>query len=111
MFSLMMSKLIAMLADNSFDRSLSGTMWHSKQNDSLDLEEARLVEWMEMYRKFDKVVITLASGDRGQGFDPHSLQGWRSFPTFGRTGSNLSTFGMGMAVYVSTSPIHRGRRY
>ncbi|GKF91512.1 hypothetical protein Tco_0275213, partial [Tanacetum coccineum] len=38
----------------SFLRSLSGTMWHSKQNDSLVLEEARLVEWMEMYRKLCK---------------------------------------------------------
>ncbi|GJU49467.1 chloroplastic group IIB intron splicing facilitator CRS2-B, chloroplastic-like protein [Tanacetum coccineum] len=62
----------------------------------------------------------LASGDRGQGFDPYSLQGRRSFSTFGRTGSSLSTLGRGMAVYVSTSPIHRamvlgpitrGRRY
>ncbi|GKD33990.1 kinase-like domain, phloem protein 2-like protein [Tanacetum coccineum] len=37
--------------------------------------------------------------------------GRRSFSTFGRTGSSLSTFGRGMAVYISTSPIHRGRRY
>nr|GEU97116.1 retrovirus-related Pol polyprotein from transposon TNT 1-94 [Tanacetum cinerariifolium] len=39
-----------------------------------------------------------------QGFDPHPLQGRRSFSTFGRTGSSLSTFGRGRAVYVSTSP-------
>ncbi|GKC42206.1 hypothetical protein Tco_1059928 [Tanacetum coccineum] len=55
----------------------------------------------------DQVVITLASGERGQGFDPYSLQGRMSFSTFGRTGSNLSTLGRGMVVYVSTSPIHR----
>ncbi|GKC32295.1 hypothetical protein Tco_1039589 [Tanacetum coccineum] len=59
----------------------------------------------------DQVVNTLACGDRGQGFDPHPLQGRRSFSTFGKTGSNLSTFGRGRAVYVSTSPIHCGRRY
>ncbi|GKC77947.1 hypothetical protein Tco_1128721, partial [Tanacetum coccineum] len=41
--------------------------------------------------KEEDVVITLASGDRGQGFDPHSVQGRRSFSTFGRTGSSLST--------------------
>ncbi|GJY84562.1 callose synthase 7 [Tanacetum coccineum] len=41
--------------------------------------------------RLDHVVITLTSGDRGQGFDPHSLQGRRSFSTFGRTGSSLST--------------------
>ncbi|GJZ62248.1 hypothetical protein Tco_0618385 [Tanacetum coccineum] len=35
------------------------------------------------------------------GFDPY----------FGRTGSSLSTFGRGRVVYVSTSPIHRERRY
>ncbi|GJU31247.1 putative 3,4-dihydroxy-2-butanone kinase isoform X1 [Tanacetum coccineum] len=51
-----------------------------------------------------EVVITLVSGDRGQGFDPYSLQGRRSFSTFGRTGSSLSTLGRVMAVYVSTSP-------
>ncbi|GJY85592.1 hypothetical protein Tco_0499618 [Tanacetum coccineum] len=57
--------------------------------------------------RLDLVVITLAFGDRGQGFDPHSLQGRRSFPTFGRTGSSLSALGRGITVYVSTSPIHR----
>ncbi|GJZ31357.1 RNA-directed DNA polymerase, eukaryota, reverse transcriptase zinc-binding domain protein, partial [Tanacetum coccineum] len=51
-----------------------------------------------------KIFITLASGDRGQGFDPHSLQGQRSFSTSGRTGSSLSTLGRGMVVYISTSP-------
>ncbi|GJZ24543.1 hypothetical protein Tco_0562002 [Tanacetum coccineum] len=58
--------------------------------------------------RLDEVVITLASGDKGQGFNLHSLQGRRSFSTFGKT--NLSTFGRGMAVYDSTSPIHRERR-
>ncbi|GKB21241.1 ribonuclease H-like domain-containing protein [Tanacetum coccineum] len=43
----------------------------------------------------------------GQGFDPHSLRGRRSFPTFGRTGSSLSALCRGITVYVSTSPIHR----
>ncbi|GJZ69691.1 ABC transporter G family member 11 [Tanacetum coccineum] len=47
---------------------------------------------------------------RGQGFDPHPLQGRRSFSTSGRTGSSLSTFARGRAVYISTFPIHRGRR-
>ncbi|GJV17712.1 RNA-directed DNA polymerase, eukaryota [Tanacetum coccineum] len=43
---------------------------------------------------FEKmVVITLASGDRGQGFDHHSLHGRRSFSTFGRIRSSLSTLG------------------
>nr|GEW42881.1 hypothetical protein [Tanacetum cinerariifolium] len=37
------------------------------------------------------VVITFASKDRVQGFDPHALQGRRSFSTFGKTGSSLST--------------------
>ncbi|GKA17526.1 hypothetical protein Tco_0697363, partial [Tanacetum coccineum] len=54
--------------------------------------------------RLDQVVITLVSRDRGQGFDPYSLQGRRSFSTFGRTGSSLSTLGRVMAVYVSTSP-------
>ncbi|GJZ68898.1 hypothetical protein Tco_0632448 [Tanacetum coccineum] len=58
-----------------------------------------------------QVVITIASEDRGQGFDPHSLQGRRSFSTFDRTGSSLSTLGRGIAVYVSTSPVDRERRY
>ncbi|GJR06068.1 reverse transcriptase domain-containing protein, partial [Tanacetum coccineum] len=58
----------------------------------------------------DQVVNTIAFGDRGQGFDPHPLQGRRSFCTFGRTGSSLSTFGRGKVVYVSTSPIDCGRR-
>nr|GEU83373.1 RNA-directed DNA polymerase, eukaryota, reverse transcriptase zinc-binding domain protein [Tanacetum cinerariifolium] len=57
-----------------------------------------------------KLVNTLASGDRGQGFDPYPLKARGSFPTFGRTGRSLSTFGRGRAVYVSTSLIHRGRR-
>ncbi|GJW28917.1 hypothetical protein Tco_0045792 [Tanacetum coccineum] len=43
--------------------------------------------------RFDQVVITLASGDTGQGFDLHSLQGRKSFSTFGRTKSKVSTFG------------------
>ncbi|GJW34281.1 hypothetical protein Tco_0054313 [Tanacetum coccineum] len=55
--------------------------------------------------------ITLAFGDRDQGFDPHFLQSRRSFSIFGRTGSSLSTLDSGMNVYVSTSLIHRGRRY
>ncbi|GJS98678.1 hypothetical protein Tco_0819848, partial [Tanacetum coccineum] len=58
----------------------------------------------------DQVVNTLASGDRGQWFDPHPLQGRRSFSTFGRTESSLSTFGRGRAVYVSTSLIQCGKR-
>ncbi|GKA44431.1 phospholipase-like protein, partial [Tanacetum coccineum] len=62
---------------------------------------------LQIEARLDQVVITLASGDRGQGFDPHSLQGRRSFSIFGRTGSSLSTLSRGMAVYVSTSPIHR----
>ncbi|GJX99545.1 ribonuclease H-like domain-containing protein [Tanacetum coccineum] len=61
--------------------------------------------------RLDQLVITLASGDIGQGFDPHSLQGRRSFSTLGRTRTSLSTLGRGKAIYVSTSPIHRGRRY
>ncbi|GJR52415.1 linamarin synthase 2-like protein [Tanacetum coccineum] len=60
--------------------------------------------------RLDQVVITLGSGDRGQWFDPYSLQGRRSFSTFARTGNSLSTLGRGMAVYISTSPVHRGRR-
>ncbi|GKB99345.1 hypothetical protein Tco_0985482 [Tanacetum coccineum] len=41
------------------------------------------------------LAITFVSGDRGQGFDPHSLQGRRSFSTFDRTGTSLSTLGRG----------------
>nr|GEW22548.1 hypothetical protein [Tanacetum cinerariifolium] len=37
-------------------------------------------------------------------------KGRRSFSTYGRTGSSLSTFGRGRAVYISTSPIHCERR-
>ncbi|GKB11751.1 hypothetical protein Tco_0845674 [Tanacetum coccineum] len=40
----------------------------------------------------------------GQGFDPHSLQGRRSFSTFDRTGTSLSALGRGIVVYVSISP-------
>ncbi|GJY09959.1 hypothetical protein Tco_0378144 [Tanacetum coccineum] len=61
--------------------------------------------------RLDQVVITFVFGDRGQGFDPHSLHGRKSFSTFGRTGSSLSTLGRGMAVYISTSPIQHGRRH
>ncbi|GKC09434.1 hypothetical protein Tco_1001044 [Tanacetum coccineum] len=62
-------------------------------------------------KELNQVVITIASEDRGQGFDPYSLQGRRSFSTFDRIESSLSTLGRGMAVYVSTSPVDRGRRY
>ncbi|GJU26186.1 hypothetical protein Tco_1164807 [Tanacetum coccineum] len=62
-------------------------------------------------RKFDLRRGTLAFGDRDQGFDPYYLQGRRSFSIFGRTGSSLSTLDSGMNVYISTSLIHRGRRY
>nr|GEW91586.1 reverse transcriptase domain-containing protein [Tanacetum cinerariifolium] len=58
----------------------------------------------------DQVVNTLASGDRGQGFDPYPLQGRSSFSTFGRTRNSLSTFGRGRAIYVSTSFMQCGRR-
>ncbi|GJZ09904.1 polyadenylate-binding protein RBP47B' [Tanacetum coccineum] len=61
------------------------------------------VQYPQQARRLDQLVITLASGDRGQGFDPHSLQGRRSFSTFGRTGTSLSTLGRGRAVYISTS--------
>ncbi|GKA19381.1 mitogen-activated protein kinase kinase kinase YODA-like protein [Tanacetum coccineum] len=57
-----------------------------------------LVNYLPIIARLDQVVITLASGGRGQGFDPHSLQGRRSFSTVGRTGSSLSTLGRGMAV-------------
>ncbi|GJX58079.1 hypothetical protein Tco_0289469 [Tanacetum coccineum] len=39
------------------------------------------------------MVITLTSEDRCQGFDLHSLQGWRSSSTFSKIGSSLSTLG------------------
>ncbi|GJV54460.1 hypothetical protein Tco_1450201 [Tanacetum coccineum] len=48
--------------------------------------------------RLDQVVITLASRDTGQGFNLYSL-------------SSLSTFVRGIAVYVSTSPKHRARRF
>ncbi|GKD09142.1 zinc knuckle CX2CX4HX4C containing protein [Tanacetum coccineum] len=57
--------------------------------------------------RLDQVVIALASGDRGQGFNSHSLQGRMSFSTFGRTKSSLSTLSRSMALYISTSLIHR----
>ncbi|GJV03658.1 ulp1 protease family, C-terminal catalytic domain-containing protein [Tanacetum coccineum] len=52
--------------------------------------EGKVWPWIRL----DQVVITLASGDKCQGFDPHSLQGRRSFSTFGRNESSLSTLGM-----------------
>nr|GFA46227.1 hypothetical protein [Tanacetum cinerariifolium] len=48
--------------------------------------------------------LELAFRDTGQGLDLHSLQGRRSFFTFGITGSSLSILDRSMAVYVSTSP-------
>nr|GEZ77177.1 hypothetical protein [Tanacetum cinerariifolium] len=58
----------------------------------------------------DQVVNIFDSGDRSQWLDPHPLQGRKSFFTFDRTGSGLSTFGRGRAVYVSTSSIQYERR-
>ncbi|GKD22283.1 hypothetical protein Tco_1223986 [Tanacetum coccineum] len=66
--------------------------------------------WLDIIKRLDQLVITLPFGDRGQGFDPHPLQGRKSFSTVGKTKTNLSTLGRGKAVYISTFPIHCGRR-
>ncbi|GJZ16348.1 probable NADH dehydrogenase [ubiquinone] 1 alpha subcomplex subunit 5, mitochondrial [Tanacetum coccineum] len=74
--------------------------------DEAKFEYKVLDKLLVLIARLDYYPCGLAYGDRGQGFDPHSLQGRRSFSTFGRTESSLSTLGRGMA-----SPIHRGRRY
>ncbi|GJS51260.1 delta-aminolevulinic acid dehydratase 1, chloroplastic [Tanacetum coccineum] len=49
---------------------------------ALDAEGFPHVSIMSYTAKLDQVIITLASGDRGQGFDPHSLQGRRYASSF-----------------------------
>nr|GEU44633.1 ribonuclease H-like domain-containing protein [Tanacetum cinerariifolium] len=77
----------------------------------IHLQDLRFDKCAFYIARLDQLVITIASGDIGQGFDPHSLQGQISFSAFGRTETSLSTLGRGKAVYISTSPIHCGRRY
>ncbi|GJT00595.1 phosphoglycerate kinase, chloroplastic [Tanacetum coccineum] len=57
--------------------------------------------------RLDQVVITLASGDRGQGFDPHSLQGRRWVDMMG-----LDSFKkFNDALQTTKSVIQNGRIY
>ncbi|GKC31516.1 hypothetical protein Tco_1038810 [Tanacetum coccineum] len=61
------------------------------ENENQGIDDSIILKTYMFDVHIDEVVITLASGDKGQGFDPHSLQSQMSFSTFRRTESNLST--------------------